>query len=440
MTLATVDAAGRPSARIVLLKEVDERGFAFYTNYESRKAKELAANPRAALVFYWASFDRQVRIEGKVERTTRAESAEYFASRPLGSRLGAWASRQSAPIAGREILEAELAVVEERFAPAKPARLRAVPADPDASAAGGAGPARPPPLPPHPVPVRRGGLDPSAFSRAGPGPAHRRRRGRAACGPRALAGRARRRRPGGGGPLGRPQAATTWRHPLRPLLKPGSLKARLSGGALTGSRGGRGSRTSAAASWWCDRGEELPRLEGARTAGINGSPPPEAQAGGAGSGRSPPGRRPARAPSRHVATTAVARAYARRVEAKGGTVRTGARAVRADAGGRAHGGRLHARLLVNCATQCDRGPASEPGGCAHRPSGASTDLRPEARKLGAADLRSLTRLVPGVHLPVVRSARRSSPWRREVGGSRPARRASIRLSASALAVRHWRRR
>ena len=116
MTLATVDPAGRPSARIVLLKGVDERGFVFYTNYESRKGRELAENPRAALVFYWAPFDRQVRVEGEVERTSREESAEYFASRPIGSRLGAWASRQSAPIAGRETLEAELAAVEERFA------------------------------------------------------------------------------------------------------------------------------------------------------------------------------------------------------------------------------------------------------------------------------------------------------------------------------------
>lgn len=116
MTLATVDAAGHPAARIVLLKGVDDRGFVFFTNYESRKGRELAANPRAALVFYWAPFDRQVRVEGVVERTSRAETAEYFSSRPLGSQLGAWASRQSAPIASRAELEGELAAVTERFA------------------------------------------------------------------------------------------------------------------------------------------------------------------------------------------------------------------------------------------------------------------------------------------------------------------------------------
>jgi pyridoxamine 5'-phosphate oxidase len=116
MTLATVDGAGRPSARVVLLKGYDERGFVFFTNYGSRKACELAANPRAALVFYWPARDRQVRIEGVVEKTSRAESAAYFATRPLPSQLSAWASRQSAPVAGRAELEAAMAAAGERFA------------------------------------------------------------------------------------------------------------------------------------------------------------------------------------------------------------------------------------------------------------------------------------------------------------------------------------
>jgi len=116
MTLATADRDGRPSARVVLLKGWDERGFVFYTNYESRKARELTENPRASLVFYWAAIERQVRVEGTVERTSREESEAYFSSRPLGSRLGAWASRQSDPIAGRADLERTLAQVTERFA------------------------------------------------------------------------------------------------------------------------------------------------------------------------------------------------------------------------------------------------------------------------------------------------------------------------------------
>jgi pyridoxamine 5'-phosphate oxidase len=116
MTLATVDAEGRPAARVVLLKSCDERGFVFYTNYASRKARELDANPRAALVFYWPALDRQVRIEGEVAKTSPAESAAYFATRPLASQLGAWASRQSEPVAGREDLERALAAVAERFA------------------------------------------------------------------------------------------------------------------------------------------------------------------------------------------------------------------------------------------------------------------------------------------------------------------------------------
>jgi pyridoxamine 5'-phosphate oxidase len=115
MTLATADREGRPSARVVLLKGMDERGLVFYTNYDSRKGRELAENPRAALVFYWPAFDRQVRVEGTVERTSREESEAYFLSRPLGSRLGAWASPQSRPIAGREELEGRLREAEERF-------------------------------------------------------------------------------------------------------------------------------------------------------------------------------------------------------------------------------------------------------------------------------------------------------------------------------------
>jgi pyridoxamine 5'-phosphate oxidase len=116
MTLATADRDGRPSARIVLLKGYDERGFVFYTNYRSRKGRELEENPYAALAFYWPDFDRQVRVEGTVERTTVEESEAYFRSRPLGSRLGAWASAQSEVIAGRAELEERLRDLEERYA------------------------------------------------------------------------------------------------------------------------------------------------------------------------------------------------------------------------------------------------------------------------------------------------------------------------------------
>jgi pyridoxamine 5'-phosphate oxidase len=116
MTLATADREGRPSARIVLLKGCDERGFVFFTNYGSRKACELLVNSHAALVFYWPAFDRQVRVEGTVGKTSRDETEAYFATRPLASRLGAWASRQSAPVAGREALERAMASAAERFA------------------------------------------------------------------------------------------------------------------------------------------------------------------------------------------------------------------------------------------------------------------------------------------------------------------------------------
>jgi len=115
MTVATATAHGEPSARIVLLKAFDERGFVFFTDYRSRKGAELEANPRAALVFYWAELDRQVRITGGVALTTREESERYFRSRPLGSRLGAWASHQSRVIPGRAALEADLREIETRF-------------------------------------------------------------------------------------------------------------------------------------------------------------------------------------------------------------------------------------------------------------------------------------------------------------------------------------
>ena len=103
MALATATADGVPSARMVLLRGVDQRGFVFYTNYESRKAAELAANPRAALVFWWGELQRQIRVEGPVERTSQEESAAYFRTRPPGSRLSAWASPQSRVIPGRAV-------------------------------------------------------------------------------------------------------------------------------------------------------------------------------------------------------------------------------------------------------------------------------------------------------------------------------------------------
>ncbi|MFM9105885.1 MAG: pyridoxamine 5'-phosphate oxidase [Chloroflexota bacterium] len=114
MTVATVSADGQPSARIVLLKGVDDRGFVFFTNYESRKGLELGANPHAALAFVWPQLERQVRIEGTVARTSRDESRAYFDSRPLGSRLGASLSRQSRVIAGRDELEREFALLQDR--------------------------------------------------------------------------------------------------------------------------------------------------------------------------------------------------------------------------------------------------------------------------------------------------------------------------------------
>ena len=114
MTLATVDSRGRPSARIVLVKGVDERGFVFFTNYDSRKGREIADNPHASLLFYWIELERQVRIEGKVVKTSPAESDQYFQSRPLGSRIGAWASEQSQVIESRAVLEAREKEISEK--------------------------------------------------------------------------------------------------------------------------------------------------------------------------------------------------------------------------------------------------------------------------------------------------------------------------------------
>jgi pyridoxamine 5'-phosphate oxidase len=115
MTLATVDSRGYPAARIVLIKAVDERGFVFFTNYESRKGQDLAANPHASLLFYWIELERQVRIEGTVVKTSAEESDAYFNSRPLGSRIGAWASDQSRPLESRALLEAREKSFSERF-------------------------------------------------------------------------------------------------------------------------------------------------------------------------------------------------------------------------------------------------------------------------------------------------------------------------------------
>jgi pyridoxamine 5'-phosphate oxidase len=115
MTLATATPEGRPSARIVLLKGFDERGFVFYTSYEGRKSEEIEANPRCALVFYWGELERQVRVEGGVSRIPEEESDEYFGSRPRGSQLGAWASEQSRPVEGRDPLEERLRNLEAEY-------------------------------------------------------------------------------------------------------------------------------------------------------------------------------------------------------------------------------------------------------------------------------------------------------------------------------------
>lgn len=115
VTLATASKEGIPSARTVLLKGFDERGFVFYTNYESTKAKDLDENPNAALLFLWIELERQVRISGEVEKVSQADSEEYFISRPRESQLGAWASKQSSVIASREVLERQFEEMKKRF-------------------------------------------------------------------------------------------------------------------------------------------------------------------------------------------------------------------------------------------------------------------------------------------------------------------------------------
>jgi len=115
MSLATVTPDGRPTARMVLLKQVDADGFVFFTNYNSNKAKQLEINPYAALVFYWSQFERQVRVEGKVSKTAAEESAAYFATRPRESQIGAWASPQSEVISAREVLEQRAHELAEQY-------------------------------------------------------------------------------------------------------------------------------------------------------------------------------------------------------------------------------------------------------------------------------------------------------------------------------------
>ena len=119
MTLATADAEGRPSARIVLLKGIDHQGFVFFTNYESRKGRELAENPQAALLFNWLELERQIRIEGRVERIDAQASEAYFQSRPKGSQIGAWTSPQSQVIPGREVLLDKQKDLETQYAAAE---------------------------------------------------------------------------------------------------------------------------------------------------------------------------------------------------------------------------------------------------------------------------------------------------------------------------------
>ncbi|TMH31090.1 MAG: pyridoxamine 5'-phosphate oxidase [Betaproteobacteria bacterium] len=115
MTLATADAGGRPSARIVLLKRADAEGFVFFTNYQSRKGSELAVRPEAALLFHWVELERQVRVEGKVAQVAPGDSDAYFATRPVESRIGAWASPQSRVISDRAWLEREFSAARERL-------------------------------------------------------------------------------------------------------------------------------------------------------------------------------------------------------------------------------------------------------------------------------------------------------------------------------------
>lgn len=116
MNLATIGSDGAPDARIVLLKAISDRGFVFFTNYRSDKSRQIEANPQVVLTFFWVQLERQIRVRGLAEKTSRDESEEYFRSRPLGSQLGAWSSEQSELIGSRDILEARLAEVTERFA------------------------------------------------------------------------------------------------------------------------------------------------------------------------------------------------------------------------------------------------------------------------------------------------------------------------------------
>ena len=120
MTLATISAQGAPSARVVLLKGIENGGFTFYTNYRSRKARELEAHGTACLLFMWSELERQVRIDGRIERVSAAESDAYYASRPLGARLSAWASPQSQPVASRATLEAAMAEARARYGETPP--------------------------------------------------------------------------------------------------------------------------------------------------------------------------------------------------------------------------------------------------------------------------------------------------------------------------------
>ena len=120
VALATATRSGRASARMVLLKGFDARGFVFFTNYRSRKARDLATNDRATLLFYWGSLARQVRIEGRIAKIARRESDDYFATRPRGSQLSAWASAQSEPVAGRAVLEQRMAELNRRYPNAVP--------------------------------------------------------------------------------------------------------------------------------------------------------------------------------------------------------------------------------------------------------------------------------------------------------------------------------
>ena len=133
MTLATVGPEGRPSTRIVLIKDYDARGLVWYTNYDSRKGRELAAHPWAALQFHWVEMERVVRIEGRVERVAEAESDAYYASRPLDSRLGAWASPQSQPITSRAVLvsNAAKAAAQHGLNPPRPPHWGGFRLDPD---------------------------------------------------------------------------------------------------------------------------------------------------------------------------------------------------------------------------------------------------------------------------------------------------------------------